>query len=128
MANPERPTSWPGKFAVAISGLAWAVRTQSSFWIHLPIAAAVIIVGALLQVELWRWAALVLAIALVMTAELLNSAIEQLVTVLHPDQDQRIGQALDAAAAGVLIAAICSVAIGLITLGPPLWQFAASTF
>ena len=71
--------SWTKKFVVAISGTLWAMRTQSSFWCHLPIALAVIIVAAILQVELWRWAVLLLTIGLVFAMELINTAIELLV-------------------------------------------------
>lgn len=112
--------SWPKKFAVAISGIGWSVRSQNSFWVHLPITVAVIGLAAWLQVEAWRWVAVVFAITIVFSVELVNTSIEQLVKVLHPEQDQRIGRALDAAASAVLLAAIGSVVIGLIVLGPPL--------
>ena len=111
---------WPAKFVAAISGLFWAVRTQNSFWVHLPVAAAVLAVAAWLQLESWRWVALLLAIGGVLTAELLNTATEELVKVVHPRYDRRIGHALDAAAAGVLVISCTAVLIGLIVLVPPL--------
>ena len=113
--------AWRRKFAVAFTGVAWAVRTQNSFWVHLTVTAAVILLGAWLRVELWRWVAISLAIIVVLYAELINSAIEQLVKVVHPEHDERIGRVLDVAAGSVLVAAIGSVAVGLMTLGPPLW-------
>jgi diacylglycerol kinase len=87
-------------------------------------AMLVLIVAAVLQVELWRWVSLIFAITIVLAAELLNSAIEQLIGVLHPEHDERIGLALDVSAAGVLVAAIGAVAVGLLTLAPPLWTAA----
>ncbi len=113
--------SWPKKFAVAFSGLFWAFRTESSFWVHLLVATAVLSVSAVLRVELWRWVALVLTIMVVFTAELLNSAIEQMIKVLHPESDERIGRVLDVSAAAVLAAAIGAVVVGLLTLGQPIW-------
>jgi diacylglycerol kinase len=113
---------WQQKFAHAAAGLFWSVRTQSSFWIHLPIAFAVLGVAAWLRVETWRWVAIVLAITIVLSAELLNTVIEQLVKVLHPDHDERIGQLLDTAAGAVLVAAIGAIIVGLIALGLPLWS------
>ena len=112
--------SWPKKFAVAISGIFWSARTQNSFWAHLPITVAVIALAAWLQVETWRWVAILCAITIVCSVELLNTSIEQLVKVLHPEHDEGIGRALDAAAGAVLVAAIGSVIIGLVVLGPPL--------
>ena len=114
--------NWPKKFAVAISGIAWSARHQSSFWVHLPVTFAVVGLGVWLQIEAWRWAAVIAAITIVYCAELLNSSVEQLVRVLHPDHDRRIGIALDTAAGAVLIAAAGAVAMGLVTLALPLWN------
>ena len=112
--------SWHRKFAVAISGIFWAARSQTSFRIHLPIAAAVIVLAAWGRVDAWRWVAVLLAIAMVLSAELLNTSIEQLVSAVHPAHDERIGRALDAAAGAVLVLSIAAILIGLIALGPPL--------
>lgn len=122
MTLPRRRPAWIDKFIFALAGLRWSFSTQSSFWVHLPVAVAVLIAAAMLQVEAWRWSALVIVITVVWSAELLNTALEQIVRTLHPDHDERIGHALDAAAAAVLITAIGSVVIGLIVLGPPAWQ------
>lgn len=113
---------WHKKFAVAFAGVVWSVHKHRSFWIHLPISLAVIGVAAWLRVESWRWAAVVAAITIVLSAELMNTSIEQLVKVLHPEQDERIGRALDAAAGAVLVAATGAAVLGLITLGLPLWN------
>lgn len=111
---------WRNKFGFAITGLNHSFRTQSSFWVHLPAALVVIGIAAILQVEPWRWCVLILTIAIVLAAELFNTALEQLVVVLHPTRDPRIARSLDAAAASVLVVSIASVLIGLIVLGPPL--------
>ncbi len=111
---------WARKFAAAFAGLTHAVKTQSSFAVHLPMAIAVIAVSAWLRIESWRWAMLIASISVVVSAELFNSSIEELVRVLHPGRDERIGRALDMAAAGVLVVSVGSVAIGLIALGSPL--------
>lgn len=116
------------KFAVAAAGIIHAVRNQGSFWVHLPVAVAAIAMGTWLQLESWRWVSLVFAIAMVLSAELMNTAIETLVVVLHPEHDPRIGNALDAAAGAVLITAIAAVIIGLVTMGPPLWVTLANGF
>jgi diacylglycerol kinase len=114
------PHSWPKKFAFAISGILWSARNQNSFWIHLPITVAVISLAAWLRIDPWRWVAVLFAITIVWSVELLNTSIELLVKVLHPEHDERIGQALDAAAGAVLVSSIGAVIIGLIVLGLPL--------
>ena len=75
-SGPVGNGGWPGKFAAAISGLTHSVRTQSSFWVHLPIAIAVLSVAGWLRVDAWRWATLLIVISLVLSAELINTSIE----------------------------------------------------
>ncbi|QDT13267.1 diacylglycerol kinase [Planctomycetes bacterium K23_9] len=121
--NNRIVTAWRNKFAWAIGGALWAFRTQNSFWVHIPITIIVFSLAAFLKVAAWQWTAIVIATMVVFAAELLNTAIEQLVKVVHPEHDPRVGRALDAAAAAVLVTAIGAVAVGLLTLGPPLLQF-----
>ena len=117
-----RLQAWRKKFAVAISGILWSFRSQCSFWIHLPITAAVIGLAVWLDIEPWRWVAVIFAITIVFSAELLNTSIEQLVQALHPHHDERIGRALDAAAGAVLVASMGAVAVGVVTLGLPILE------
>jgi diacylglycerol kinase len=114
--------SWSRKFAVAVAGMCWSFRNENSYCVHLPVAAAVIVLAAWLRIEAWRWTAVLLAIGIVLAAELLNGSLEQLVKALHPDHDPRVGRALDVAAAAVLVVALTAILVGLIALGPPLWQ------
>lgn len=114
---------WADKFRVAGRGVVLSVRDQSSFWVHLFVTVCVIATAAWLRVDWTSLSILVAMIGLVWTAEMLNTSIEQLVAVLHPRRDDRVGSALDVAAGGVLVAAIAAVAVGLMILGPPLWQW-----
>lgn len=119
---------WRNKFAVALGGIAWATRTQGSFQVHLPIALAAVGLATWLGIEAWRWVTVVFAIMIVLSAELMNTAIEQLVRVLHPQRDHGIKNALDAAAGAVLVVAFGAVIVGLIALGPPLWDAVSASF
>jgi diacylglycerol kinase (ATP) len=113
--------AWVSKFRCATLGVWFAFGGQSSFWVHLPVAMAVIAMAAWLNVSPVEWAVLILAIGGVLTAELLNSSIELLVSVLHPQHHPRIGQALDVAAGAVLVMSLAAAAVGLIVLLPPLY-------
>jgi len=130
--QPEGPRArraltarWSDKFREAAAGLVDGVRTQESLRVHVVFAVTVVAVGAGLQIEAWRWAVLVLCIALVIASELFNSAIEQLVRALHPQRDPAIAIVLHMAAAGVLVNALAAVIVGLIVLGPPLLEWVA---
>ena len=68
-----------------------------------------------------------LAIALVLAAECLNTALESLADAVAPDPHPLVARAKDAAAGGVLLAAIGAAVIGLLVLGPPLLAWLRGT-
>ena len=108
---------WARKFADAFRGLVRAVRSGSSFLVHLWAAVAVVVAAAVLRVELVEWCLLLGAIAMVLAAEVFNSAIESLARAFGPGRHPRIRDALDMAGAAVLVAAAGAAAIGVIVLG-----------
>ena len=114
VSNSKERQSWVAKFRVAFAGLTWAIKSQNSFYVHVPLAIAVLIVAAIINVETWRWCVLILTIAIVFAAELFNTSLEVLVSVIHPKHDKAIGQCLDVAAAAVLVLSIAAIAIGLL--------------
>ena len=95
------------------------VRTQRNAWIHA--VASLIAFGTAFWVKLATrdWALLVFAVALVWTAEFVNTALEAVVD-LHSTQEHPLAKVgKDVGAAAVLIAALAAVVIGLLVLGPP---------
>ena len=88
------------------------IRGHSSFAVHFFFAVLVTIAGIVLGCQLLEWCLLVFAIGLVLTAELLNSAIETLFRGLDQDTRERSWQALDIAAGAVLMASFIAVVIG----------------
>ncbi|MFN5756685.1 MAG: diacylglycerol kinase [Planctomycetia bacterium] len=115
MKTTRRP--WASKFADAFRGLSRAVRTQSSFFVHVWVAVAVVVAGAVLRVSLVEWCLLAGAIGIVLVAETFNTAIESLARAFDARRHPRIRDALDMASAGVLLSAMTAAVIGLIVLG-----------
>ncbi len=109
-------------FRYAFHGWSYVLRTQRNAWIHTVVALAVLITGLWLELPARDWAVLILTIALVFTAEFVNSAIEAVVDLASPEIHPLAKIGKDVGAAAVLVAAIASVLIGLLILGPPLWQ------
>jgi len=105
-------------FRHAIRGVILIVRSQHNAWIHLLAAVGVVFLGVCLGLALIEWCALIFAIALVWVAEALNTAIEFLADEISLEKRERIGNAKDAGAAGVLLAAIGSAIIGLLVFVP----------
>ncbi len=109
-------------FRYAFQGWHYVLRTQRNAWIHSFIATAVFIVGLWLRLSPKDWAIIVLTAAFVFTAEFINTAIEAVVDLASPEHHELAKVAKDVAAGAVLVAALAAILIGLLILGPPLWQ------
>lgn len=109
-------------FRHAFRGLFYVMKTQRNAWIHTAITLAVFVVGIWLEISLTEWAIIILTIALVFMAEFINTAIEAVVDLASPNKHPLAKIGKDVGAAAVLVAAIASILIGLLILGPPLLQ------
>jgi diacylglycerol kinase len=111
--NAGRRT-WADKFANAFRGIRRATLGQSSFRVHFAAAAAAIAVAAVLRLSAGEWCLLVLAIGLVLMAELVNTAIESLARGPGARRHPRLRDALDMASGAVLVAALAAALVGII--------------
>ena len=109
-------------FQYAFEGWWFVLRTQHNAWIHALVTIIVAGLALWLRLPLRDWAVLILAIMAVWMAEFMNTAIEAVVDMTMPDVHPLAKVAKDVAAAAVLVGALGAVIIGLLLLGPPLWQ------
>src|SRR5436305_14164157 len=109
-----RAPSLIDSFNYAFEGIIHVLRTQRNLRIHF--LAAVLVFGAAIAVGVSRLQliALVLAIAFVLVAEMLNTAIEGVIDISTTSFDPNAKLAKDIAAGAVLIASITAVAIGFL--------------
>ena len=117
---PRRAASRGASFAHAFAGWAFLFRSTPNAWIHLAISVAVVVGGLWLGLGALSWAVLVVTMSTVWVAEFLNTAIEAAVDLSSPEVHPLARAAKDVAAGGVLVAAVLSVIVGLLVLGPPL--------
>jgi diacylglycerol kinase len=108
-------------FRNAFRGLKYVLRTQRNAWIHALATLLVAALGLWLELSLPEWALLVLTVAMVWTAEFINTALEAVVDLASPQQHPLAKVGKDVGAAAVLIAALAAALVGLLVLGPPLW-------
>ena len=109
-------------FRYAFEGWWYVLRTQHNTWIHAVITIIIIALGLWLNIPLQSWAIIILAMMAVWMAEFMNTAIEAVVDMTMPEPHPLAKIAKDVAAAAVLVGAIGSVLIGLLLLGPPLYE------
>lgn len=105
------------RLGFALAGIAEGWRNERSFRTHVFSALAAFGALAILRPPPLWWAVIILIIALVLAAELINAAFEGLIDHLHPEIHPRIRVVKDMAAGAVLITALASLVIaGLLAL------------
>lgn len=102
----------------ALAGLRTLLRTQHNAWIHAVATLLVVAAALAFGLNAYEWLWLVVALALVWTAEAFNTALELLADAVTREQHPLIGQAKDVAAGAVLLAALAALVIGALVLGP----------
>lgn len=133
MASPDKQTHKNRHFFQslhhALAGLAVAVRREGNFRRETLATILVVALAWRLQVPRFDWLVLLLAILLVLLAELWNTVIEALVDlVVGSRYDEQAKRIKDMSAAAVLIAACIAVVGGVYVFGPYLWRWMNGIF
>lgn len=102
----------------AISGIITFFRNERNGQIQLVAAIIVVTLGLVFQIDTKEWLVVVLCILMVVTLEMINTALEKLCDVVHPGYHPQIKIIKDIAAGAVLIAALGSIIIGAIIFVP----------
>lgn len=105
-------------FGYAFKGIWYATATQLNFKIHLVAMLTAALLGYALHVSANEWIWISFCMALVLAAELFNTAIEVLTDLVSPGWNEKAGHAKDVAAGAVLITAIFALVTGLIIFLP----------
>jgi diacylglycerol kinase (ATP) len=99
-------------FNFAIEGVVHVLRTQRNLRIHFAVAVIVLVLAVLVGVSKIELIALLIAIAFVLVAEMINTAIEGAIDAATTSFDPMAKLAKDIAAGAVLIAAVTAVGVG----------------
>src|ERR1700751_3133309 len=90
-------------FRYAFTGIMLVLKNENNAKIHLLATIAVLITGFYLRISFRDWCWLLSAIALVWITETINTAIEKLVDLVSPQQNEKAGVIKDISAGAVLI-------------------------
>jgi diacylglycerol kinase len=85
---------------------------------HILAGTGAVVAGVALGLPIAQWSAVTFAVVLVLLGETVNSAIEALLDIIHPDHHPLVKVAKDLAAGAVLIAAIGALVIALLVFVP----------
>jgi len=101
-------------FRYAWNGFKTAFSEERNLRIHTVVASIALLMGFYFQITSLEWISLMLTIGLVISLELVNSAIENLTDLVTKEQHPLAGKVKDISAAAVLFASVISVIVGLL--------------
>lgn len=105
-------------FKFAFEGLFHALRYNQNLRIHFAIAILVILASIYFRVNPFEMGILGVMILLVISAEMVNTAIEEMVDLIANDHRKQAKIAKDVAAGMVLVTALGSIIVGVLIFTP----------
>ncbi|MFZ7130735.1 MAG: diacylglycerol kinase family protein [Eubacteriales bacterium] len=101
-------------FKYALHGIHYAFHSQRNIKIHFIVALVVFMLGIWYRISAIEWIVLLLTISMVITGEMVNTAIEKTIDLVTEEYKVLAKISKDVAAGAVLISSIAAVAIGII--------------
>lgn len=105
-------------FSYALQGIFHVLKQERNMKIHFVLSALVIFMGYIFSLTAIEWLFIIVAIAGVISLELVNTAVERVVDLVTKEYHPLAKQAKDIAAGAVFVYAIISVIIALIIFLP----------
>ena len=108
-------------FRYALKGLQIAWTEERNFRIELALATLALALSFFLDISTTEWLIVLVLIGLVLSAEMLNTSLEEFCDMVKGDPDPHIAKIKDLAAAGVLVASSTALVAGLIIFVPKIF-------
>jgi diacylglycerol kinase (ATP) len=135
LVSKDRELSWQiasnlfVSFKYAWAGIIYAFQTQRNFRIHVAVCALAISLSVFLHLETVEISIIAITSGLVLTLELVNTAIESIVDLTVKQSYHELAKiAKDCAAGAVLVSALVALLVAATLLLPPLTTLIISTF
>lgn len=105
-------------FGYALEGFLHALKNNRNLRIHLVVALVVIILSVFFRINKYEMIILGVVILLVISSEMINTAIEEMVNLITQEHKKEAKIAKDVAAGMVLVAVVGSVIVGVLIFTP----------
>lgn len=99
------------RFKYSFDGLVYAYKNEQSIWIHAVCSFVGIILGILLRITRTQWNILLITLAVILSIELLNTAIEAVVDMVTPEYNKLAKVAKDCGSAATFVVSITGAII-----------------
>ena len=111
-----RPKNFFESLSCAFEGVLYAFKTQNHVRVHYGVAIFVVVLSQLLDLDYIEFMLFVLSILILLAAEMLNTAIEDLSNLVERRYNERIKRVKDVSAGGVLISSLGVVIMGYMVI------------
>ena len=112
----------------SLDGLIYSYRYEQSLWLHAAYSLVAILLGIIFQIKLSEWAVIFIALGVLLSMELINTAIEAVVDLvtleIHPLA--KIAKDCGSAATGVM--SILATIVNMIIFVPYFIEFFVKWF
>lgn len=112
--NPWRPRHPLGSFRHAVEGVLHTLRTQRNMRFHVFALTLILLSGVMFRLQRVEMLVLSLAAAMVLMAEMFNTAVEAVVDMITQTYHPAAKFAKDISAGAVLIASINAIVVGVV--------------
>lgn len=116
--NRSRDGSLYKSFGYALQGVSHFFKSERNGRLQLIFAFFVSLAGMILSISISEWLIIFLFMALVISLEMFNSALEKLCDKVSPEWDPQIKAIKDLAAGAVLWSSLISIVAGLLIFIP----------
>lgn len=123
IVNADAKGSLAASFRHAFEGIFTCIRHERNMKIHCCMAILVVFGGTVLRISLREWIECLILFGLVMSLEMVNTAVESVVDLVTDEYRPLAKKAKDVAAGAVLISAIMAAIIGCIIFVPKIIGF-----
>ena len=118
----EKDPLWKS-FGYAGSGIWAVIKKERNMKIHLAVTALVVVCGCIFHITRTEWLICLVLFALVMSLEMMNTAIEAVTDLASPKYSSLARLSKDAAAGAVLLSAVIAAGIGLSIFVPAFLRY-----
>lgn len=115
--NPKKHAK---SFKYAFDGVFHTLANEANFRVQILVATVVVLLGVYLRINIEQWSILVLAIGMLLAAEMVNTVVENVVDALIKEYHEAVKIIKDVSAGYVLIIAIANLIVYLLIFGHPL--------
>lgn len=109
-------------FRYAFRGLRYVFLYHQNLRIQTVFTASALVLGIILHLSFVEWVAVLLSIVLVLVAEMVNTAFEEMINLMKCEYDQRCKIAKDVSAGMVLLTAFFAIIVGILVFLPKIIQ------